>query len=124
VNENCNIRRSGGGSGAITLRDVATGRCCADYSVSNAQYAGAGFRGSVENGGDAAQRTGCVPNRMAGGLASSRSRLIAAVVPSTGMSVFMETVESLNNTLFDAGYQLMLGQSGTRLIARSHLLKP
>jgi LacI family gluconate utilization system Gnt-I transcriptional repressor len=58
------------------------------------------------------QRTGYVPNRMAGGLASSRSRLIAAVVPSTVVSVFMETIESLNGTLFDAGYQLMLGQSG------------
>ncbi len=61
---------------------------------------------------DAVLRTGYVPNRMAGGLASSRSRLIAAVVPSTVMPVVMETVESLNNTLFDAGYQLMLGQSG------------
>src|SRR3546814_18718318 len=49
---------------------------------------------------------------MARGLASSRSRLIAAVVPSTVMSVFMETIEALNGTLFDAGYQLMLGQSG------------
>ena len=61
---------------------------------------------------DAVQRTGYVPNRMAGGLASARSRLIAAVVPSTVMSVFMETIEALNSTLFDAGYQLMLGQSG------------
>jgi LacI family gluconate utilization system Gnt-I transcriptional repressor len=61
---------------------------------------------------EAVQRTGYVPNRMAGGLASSRSRLIAAVVPSTVVSVFMETIESLNGTLFDAGYQLMLGQSG------------
>jgi len=34
------------------------------------------------------------------------------VVPSTVVSVFMETIESLNGTLFDAGYQLMLGQSG------------
>jgi LacI family gluconate utilization system Gnt-I transcriptional repressor len=48
---------------------------------------------------------------MAGGLASSRSKLIAAVVPSTVISVFNETIEALNNTLFDAGYQLMLGQS-------------
>ncbi len=61
---------------------------------------------------EAVQRTGYVPNRMAGGLASARSRLIAAVVPSTVVSVFMETIESLNGTLFDAGYQLMLGQSG------------
>src|SRR3546814_10511865 len=28
------------------------------------------------------------------------------------MAVFMETIEALNGTLFDAGYQLMLGQSG------------
>ena len=57
-------------------------------------------------------QTGYVPNRLAVGLASARSRLIAALVPSTVMSVFMETMESLNNTLFDAGYQLVLGQSG------------
>lgn len=61
---------------------------------------------------DAVSRTGYVPNRLAGGLASSRSGLIAAVVPSTLMSVFMSTIESINNTLFDAGYQLMLGQTG------------
>jgi LacI family gluconate utilization system Gnt-I transcriptional repressor len=72
---------------------------------------------------DAVLRTGYVPNRMAGGLASSRSRLIAAVVPSTVMSVFMETVESLNNALFDAGYQLMLGQSGYSLAREEMLLE-
>jgi LacI family gluconate utilization system Gnt-I transcriptional repressor len=66
-------------------------------------------------------RTGYVPNRMAGGLASSRSRLIAAVVPSTVVSVFMETIEALNGTLFEGGYQLMLGQSGYSA-AREELL--
>jgi len=60
---------------------------------------------------------------MAGGLASSRSRLIAAVVPSTVMSVFMETVESLNAELFDAGYQLMLGQSGYSVEREEALLE-
>jgi LacI family gluconate utilization system Gnt-I transcriptional repressor len=49
---------------------------------------------------------------MAGGLASSKSRLIAAVVPSTVFSVFNETIEALNSALFEAGYQLMLGQTG------------
>jgi LacI family gluconate utilization system Gnt-I transcriptional repressor len=60
---------------------------------------------------------------MAGGLASSRSRLIAAVVPSTVMSVFMETIEALNATLFDAGYQLMLGQSGYSAVREELLLE-
>ena len=60
----------------------------------------------------AVERTGYVPNRLAGGLASARSRLVAAVVPTIAGPVFMETVESLTAALADSGYQLMLGQSG------------
>lgn len=60
----------------------------------------------------AVERTGYVPNRLAGGLASARSRLVAAVVPTIAGPVFMETVQSLTAALADAGYQLMLGQSG------------
>ncbi|MDI9332816.1 MAG: LacI family DNA-binding transcriptional regulator [Cytophagales bacterium] len=71
----------------------------------------------------AVERTGYVPNRMAGSLASSRSRMIAAIVPSTVMSVFMQTVETLNNTLFDAGYQLMLGQSSYSVEREEALLE-
>jgi LacI family gluconate utilization system Gnt-I transcriptional repressor len=61
---------------------------------------------------DAIARTGYVPNRLAGGLASSRSRLVAAVVPTITGPVFLETVQSLTEALADHGYQLMLGQSG------------
>jgi LacI family gluconate utilization system Gnt-I transcriptional repressor len=49
---------------------------------------------------------------MAGGLASSRSRLVAAVVPTIAGPVFMEMVQSLTHELDVADYQLMLGQSG------------
>ena len=106
-------KRSRRGSGAITLRDVArlagVSPITASRALNTPDQVAAETRQKVL---DAVQRTGYVPNRMAGGLASSRSRLIAAVVPSTVMSVFMETIEALNGTLFDAGYQLMLGQSG------------
>lgn len=61
---------------------------------------------------EAVARTGYVPNRLAGGLASARSRLVAAVVPTIAGPVFMEMVQSLTAALADAGYQLMLGQSG------------
>lgn len=61
---------------------------------------------------EAVARTGYVPNRLAGGLASARSRLVAAVVPTIAGPVFMEMVQSLTSALADAGYQLMLGQSG------------
>ena len=60
----------------------------------------------------AVERTGYVPNLLAGGLASNRSRLVAALVPTIAGPVFLETVQALTEALADAGYQLMLGQSG------------
>ncbi len=62
--------------------------------------------------GDAVARTGYVPNLLAGGLASTRSRLVAAVVPTISGPVFLETVQSLTAALAERGYQLMLGQAG------------
>jgi LacI family gluconate utilization system Gnt-I transcriptional repressor len=113
MNDKDSPKRSRRGSGAITLRDVAKLAGVAPITASRAVNTPDQVSKEVlKKVQDAVQRTGYVPNRMAGGLASSRSRLIAAVVPSTVMSVFMETIESLNGTLFDAGYQLMLGQSG------------
>ena len=61
---------------------------------------------------DAIARTGYVPNMLAGGLASTRSRLVAAVVPTIAGPVFLQTVQSLTEALAERGYQLMLGQSG------------
>lgn len=58
------------------------------------------------------ERIGYVPNMLAGGLASKKSRMVAAVVPTISGSVFLDMVQSLTETLAAAGYQLMLGQSG------------
>ena len=113
MTEKDNPRRSRRSSGAITLRDVAKLAGVAPITASRVMNTPDQVSPEVRQRVlDAVQRTGYVPNRMAGGLASARSRLIAAVVPSTVMSVFMETIEALNSTLFAAGYQLMLGQSG------------
>jgi LacI family gluconate utilization system Gnt-I transcriptional repressor len=57
-------------------------------------------------------KTGYVPNLLAGGLASRRTRLIAAIVPSVASTIFAETIEGLNAELVSAGYQLLLGLSG------------
>lgn len=112
MKETDNSRRSRRGSGAITVRDVARLAGVAPITVSRVLNTPAQVSPDVRQKVlEVIQKTGYVPNRMAGGLASSRSRLIAAVVPSTVMSVFMPTIEALNETLFDAGYQLMLGQS-------------
>jgi len=61
---------------------------------------------------DAVARTGYVRNGLAGGLASTRSRLVAAVVPTIAGPVFLQTIQSLTEALAEHGYQLMLGQSG------------
>lgn len=101
------------GAGAITLGDVARLAGVSPITASRAlntpeQVA----KETLERVRDAVSRTGYVPNRMAGGLASSRSRLVAAVVPTIAGPVFMEMVQSLTHELDVAGYQLMLGQSG------------
>ena len=113
MNEPEKIKKSRRSSGAITLRDVAklagVAPITASRAVNTPDLVSPEVRQKVQ---EAVRRTGYVPNRVAGGLASSRSRLIAAVVPSIVVSVFVETIETLNNTLFEAGYQLMLGQTG------------
>ncbi|MDR7375689.1 LacI family gluconate utilization system Gnt-I transcriptional repressor [Rhodoferax ferrireducens] len=56
--------------------------------------------------------TGYVPNLLAGGLRSNKSRLVAALIPTLVSPVFNETVQALTSALRGYGYQLMLGQSG------------
>lgn len=112
MSETENLKKSRRSSGAMTLRDVAKLAGVAPITASRALNTPNLVSPDVlKRVLDAVDKTGYVPNRMAGGLASSRSRLIAAVVPSTVVSVFMGTIEALNTSLFDAGYQLMLGQS-------------
>ena len=60
----------------------------------------------------AIERTGYVPNLLAGSLASTKSRMIAAILPTIAGSVFLDMIQSLTETLAGAGYQLILGQAG------------
>jgi LacI family gluconate utilization system Gnt-I transcriptional repressor len=57
---------------------------------------------------------GYVPNLNAGSLATRRSGIVGAIVPTVANAVFSETVEALTQGLGAAGYQLLLGQSGYR----------
>jgi LacI family gluconate utilization system Gnt-I transcriptional repressor len=67
-------------------------------------------------------RTGYVPNLLAGGLRSARSKLVAAVVPTIAGPVFIETIQALTDALDEKGYQLMLGQSGYKVSREDALL--
>jgi LacI family transcriptional regulator, gluconate utilization system Gnt-I transcriptional repressor len=61
---------------------------------------------------EAISKSGYVPNRMAGGLRSSKSNLVAAIVPTLSGPIFLQTIEALDTALAGGGYQLMVGQSG------------
>src|SRR5258706_10429398 len=58
------------------------------------------------------ERTGYTPNMLAGGLASRRSRLVAAIVPSITNAIFVDSVQAFTDRLWEAGYQVLLGLSG------------
>ena len=106
-------RRSRRSSGAVTLHDVAKLAGVAPITASRALNSPDQVSAAVlKKVSDAIARTGYVPNLLAGGLASTRSRLVAAVVPTIAGPVFLETVQSLTESLAERGYQLMLGQSG------------
>ena len=106
-------RRARRGSGAVTLHDVAKLAGVAPITASRALNHPTQVSDEVrQKVREAIARTGYVPNRLAGGLASTRSRLVAAVVPTIAGPVFLETVQSLTESLAEHGYQLMLGQAG------------
>jgi LacI family gluconate utilization system Gnt-I transcriptional repressor len=106
-------RRSRRGSGAVTLHDVAKLAGVAPITASRAINTPGQVSAEVlRKVSEAVTRTGYVPNLLAGGLASTRSRLVAAVVPTIAGPVFLETVQSLTEALAERGYQLMLGQAG------------
>ncbi len=108
-------KRSRRGSGAVTLHDVARLAGVAPITASRALKSPQQVSDEVRKKvADAVARTGYVPNLLAGGLASTRSRLVAAVVPTISGLVFLETVQSLTEALAERGYQLMLGQAGYR----------
>ena len=60
----------------------------------------------------AIERLGYVPNLVAGGLSSRRSRMIAAIVPTMAHPMFAELVQFFTDTMRSAGYQVMLSLSG------------
>lgn len=55
---------------------------------------------------------GYVPNLLAGGLASNRSRLVAVLVPEIAQSIFNDTIEAMASELSLDGNTVMLGLSG------------
>lgn len=64
---------------------------------------------------NAIERTGYVPNAVAGALASSKSRLIAALVPSVTNIVYASVLHAFSEIMWARGYQIMLSETGLEL---------
>ena len=69
------------------------------------------------------ERLGYVPNLMAGGLSSRRSRMVAAVVPSIGGQFFGAAVQCFTEVLGEAGYQVLLALSGPSSVNEDTVLR-
>jgi LacI family gluconate utilization system Gnt-I transcriptional repressor len=105
--------RRGRASSAVKLADVARLAGVSLMSASRALNSPSQVSDDIHSRVLAAAReTRYVANQVASSLASRRSRLVAAIVPSVAGPVFQALVQSLINELGVHGYQLMLGQSG------------
>jgi LacI family gluconate utilization system Gnt-I transcriptional repressor len=97
----------------LSMEDVARIAGVTAMTVSRAlntpQKVAAETRAKVEQ---AIAQIGYVHNLTASSLASKKSRIVAALVPTIGASIFAETVRGLSETLAAEGYQLLLGQTG------------
>ena len=67
---------------------------------------------TIEKVLEAVAKTGYIPNMLAGGLASRRSRLVAAIVPQLTNAMFVDTIQGLSDQLAVHGYQLLLCLTG------------
>ncbi|MBZ9708862.1 LacI family DNA-binding transcriptional regulator [Mesorhizobium sp. ESP7-2] len=61
---------------------------------------------------NAIEMTGFVPNAIAGALASRRSRLIGALVPSITNIVYSSMIQAFSEGIAGHGYQILLSETG------------
>lgn len=71
----------------------------------------------------AVERTGYVQNLVAGGLASARGKIVAAIIPNIANSIFADTIQGLGDTLAKFGFQLLLASSGYSMEREENALR-
>ena len=106
-------RNASRATGSVTLADVAKLAGVSPITVSRVlNRPELVTPATIEQVQQVIERTGYTPNLLAGGLASNKSRLVAAIVPSITNAIFVETTQALTDRLWEAGYQVLLGLSG------------
>jgi LacI family gluconate utilization system Gnt-I transcriptional repressor len=71
---------------------------------------------------EAIEKTGYIPNRLAGSLASNRSHTIGVIIPTIINSIFADKVQGMTDVLLKEGYHLMLANSGYSLEVEADLV--
>lgn len=100
-------------SGRLTLKDVARLAGVSTMTVSRVINQPGSVSADVQTAvKEAIDRIGYVPNLLAGGLASSRTRLVAAIVPTLAHAMFSAMAQVVTDRLAAENYQVLLGLSG------------
>jgi LacI family gluconate utilization system Gnt-I transcriptional repressor len=71
----------------------------------------------------AIEQLGYVPNLVAGGLSSRRTRMVAAIVPTMAHPMFAELVQNFTDVLRAQGYEVMLSLSGYDTVSEAALVR-
>jgi len=109
IKENPRKRR---GSGRATIHDVA--RQAGVGSITVSRYLKQPDQVSAELSARivaAIKQLNYVPNLVAGGLASTRGRIIGMVIPNISGPIFANTIQGFSDVLTRYGYQLLLASS-------------
>ena len=102
-----------GGASAVKITDVAAAAGVAPMTVS--RVINTPDRVSPETTAKvraAIQKLGYVPNLMAGGLSSRRTRMVGAIVPTIAHPMFSGLVQAFTDAMRAEGYQVLLALSG------------
>ncbi|MBA4175759.1 MAG: LacI family transcriptional regulator [Leptothrix sp. (in: Bacteria)] len=112
------------GHGRVTLQDVAQAAGVTAITVSRFLREPAVVASdTAERIRAALSRTGYVPNKQAGLLASGAGNIVAALLPNLANSIFAETAQGLSDGLQAAGYELLIAATGYSLEREEHQLR-
>lgn len=109
---------------APTLDDVALHAGVSSATVSRfINNAAVVAEKTAERIRQAIRETGYIPNALAGGLASSKSRMVAVLIPHLTDSMFNDTIEVMSEELTASGSNVMLGITGVQVLRTNELIR-